>query len=291
MSVIVPVRNGEHTIADCVGSLLALDYPRASRQILVVDNGSTDRTAAILRALGVDVLRESRRGKSHALNRAIPACRGEIVAFLDADCVAERRWLSELVAGFEGEGVGAVAGEIEPYRPRTVTERYVARREAGMVRFALELDRPFAPGANVAFRRSALQRVGGFDPTFTSGEDVDISWRLLEQGRVRITYRPGAIAYHRGRASPRALLSQQVGYGYGRALLRRRHGMPRGYALGRPIDLLRAIGALAAATARQIGGRGDRIEVRLAALEVLRRVALRLGAATLAVSDLRRRRT
>ena len=87
VSVIVPVRNGERTVADCLTSLLELDYPTDSREILVVDNGSTDRTAEIVQRLPVTYLLEERVGRSHARNRGIEASSSELLAFIDADCV------------------------------------------------------------------------------------------------------------------------------------------------------------------------------------------------------------
>jgi len=93
VSVIVPVLNGERTIRECIVSLLNMDYPVERREILVVDNDSTDRTTDIIKNFPVRYLREERRGASHARNRGIEASKGAILAFTDADCAVTTRWL------------------------------------------------------------------------------------------------------------------------------------------------------------------------------------------------------
>ena len=114
VSVVIPVLNGEDMIRECLGSLLRLDYPVARREILIVDNGSTDRTAEIIREFPVRYLREEERGPSKARNLGIVKSQGDIVAFTDVDCVPTRGWLQELVRGFQSAEVGGVAGEIRP---------------------------------------------------------------------------------------------------------------------------------------------------------------------------------
>src|ERR671916_681647 len=111
VSIVVPVLNGERTLRGCLTSLLRVDYPPDRREILVVDNGSTDRTAEIIQSFPVQYLREEQRGCSAARNRGIQASRGELIASTDADCVVSSGWLRELVQAFdEEEGVGGVAG-------------------------------------------------------------------------------------------------------------------------------------------------------------------------------------
>lgn len=84
-----------------------MDYPPERREILVVDNGSRDRTGQIVASYPVTLLREVLRGPAAARNRGIEASRGQLLAFTDADCVVTTRWLQELVLGFEDEDVGS----------------------------------------------------------------------------------------------------------------------------------------------------------------------------------------
>ena len=126
-ALVIPALNEEETIGDCLVSLRRMDYPPERREILVVDNGSTDRTAEIIKSFPVRYLWEERRGFSAARNKGVKASKGEILAFTDADCIVSRGWLRELAQAFEEESVGGVAGEIVTYPPKTPVERYVAR--------------------------------------------------------------------------------------------------------------------------------------------------------------------
>src|SRR6266480_6290411 len=119
VSVIVPVRNGESTIADCLDAILATDYPADRREILVVDNGSSDGTSALIQSRPVRYLREHRRGVSNARNRGIAESNGEILAFVDADCLVEPQWLAELVRPFDDPEIGSVAGHLQHAPPTT----------------------------------------------------------------------------------------------------------------------------------------------------------------------------
>jgi len=126
--VIVPVRDGEPTIAGCIDAILATDYPPDRREILVVDNGSTDGTAALIQSRSVRYLREPKRGVSNARNRGIAESTGDVLAFVDADCLVEPQWLTELVRPFEDPAVGSVAGDLQHAAPTTAAERQALGR-------------------------------------------------------------------------------------------------------------------------------------------------------------------
>lgn len=284
-SVVVPVRNGAGTLAGCLESLVHGTYPSVSREIVVVDNGSTDDTARIADRYRVRTVYEPRRGRPHARNRGILESCGEIVAFTDADCLASPRWLSRLVEGFADDGVWAVAGEIHAHEPTTVTERFMARREEKWQQVVLSLPERFAITSNVAFRRQAFERIGTFDPEFVTAEDVDFGWRFFADDRMSLRYAPEAVVHHRLRRTLRELIVQQVGLGYGRAILRTRYGLPRGYALGSLAELGDAIGALGRIALRRRGGD----ELAFALHEVALRASLRIGSAGWRVSPRRLR--
>ena len=222
VTVIVPVLNGEPTIADCLTSLLRTDYPLEQREILVVDNGSTDRTCEIVARFPVRMVREPRRGLSHARNRGIEESGGRLLAFTDADCMVSTTWLSELVRGLEEEGGAAVVGEVVAYPPATPAERYTAMRKPSFHAWTVRRRRPGILFMNVALRREVFDRVGLFDPGCGSAEDIDFSWRFLDAG-LEVRRRPQAVVLHRHRTTARELFRQQVGYGRGQALLVRKY--------------------------------------------------------------------
>jgi GT2 family glycosyltransferase len=238
-SVVVPVRNGADTIADCLKALLDQTYPSDRVEIIAVDNASTDRTPQLIRRLPVRYVYEPRIGRSHARNRGIVASRGEVLAFTDDDCIADSGWLMALIAGFDSDEVSGVAGEIDPFAPQTAAERYAQAYYPSHQSVVLALDEPFAITANVAFRRDVFARIGGFDPAFVTAEDVDFGWRFFAAG-LKMAYAPAATVAHRTRPNAWQLFRQQAGYGYGRAILRERYGLRRGYALPRNRDIREA---------------------------------------------------
>src|SRR4029077_15981900 len=111
------VRDGEATLAHCLRSILAGSYPAECLEVVVVDNGSRDRSLEIATHFPVRTVVERRRGRSRARNTGIAHSRGEIVAFIDADCIASRDWLERLTDWFRSEDVWGVAGEIVPLAP------------------------------------------------------------------------------------------------------------------------------------------------------------------------------
>jgi glycosyltransferase involved in cell wall biosynthesis len=280
VSVVVPARNAERTIDACLQSLVRVDYDPERREILVVENGSTDRTGEIIREYPVRCLYEPLRGPSAARNRGVETAQGEIVAFTDSDCVVTKGWLRELIRGFEAPDVWAVAGEIVAYPPRTPAERYLAKYKGRWQEPALQATRPFAVSSNVAFRRETFDRLGLFDTRLIKAQDKDFGWRFYAEGDLRLAYSPEALVLHRHRPTAWRLFTQHVGWGYGAALLHRKHGLP--WSLQQEVtkqgELVRAAAAAGAAAMRYGIRGGDGTEVEDQAFELVRRLGLRAGA-------------
>jgi GT2 family glycosyltransferase len=198
-----------------------MDYPPERREILVVDNGSTDRTAEIIKSFPVRYLLEIQRGVSFVRNKGIRASSGEIVAFTDADCIVAKAWLCELVKSFGEEGVGGVAGEIVPYLPHTPAERYAARvRHLSPQKYLSRPQLPFAVFANLCFRREVFDRIGLLDESFLSaGESTDFCTRFLRETGLKLKYAPKAVVFHRHRQTVGQFCKQQWNYGRSHALL------------------------------------------------------------------------
>ena len=218
-TVVVPVRNGEATLPDALASLIALDYPPDRHEILVVDNDSSDHTAEIIRAHPVRYLHEPRRGVSNARNRGIAEARGELIAFIDGDCVADPVWLRELVAPFDDPEVGCVAGELGHLPGDTLTERQSTRMFGAWQRYAVGSNPPYAITANAAYRREVLERIGAFDPRMPRAQDVELGLRFSERSGMRIAYAERAVVRHRHRATQLGCFRQQLGWSYGAGLV------------------------------------------------------------------------
>ncbi len=280
VSVIVPVRDGESTIADCLDAILATDYPEDRREILAVDNGSTDGTAALIQSKPVRYLREERRGVSNARNRGIAESRGEILAFVDADCVVEPQWLTELVRPFEDPEVGSVAGDLQHTPSATAAERQAVRLLGNWQQFAFSSDPAYAITANAAYLREVLDRIGPFDPHMTRAQDVELGLRFQELSGKRLAFAERATARHRNRATQLGFFRQQLGWAYGAGLVGARFealggdpvAPPRVREIGRTA---RGLGIVAVARVR---GRGPMQWVEDAWYDLLRQIAWWVGA-------------
>ncbi len=221
VSVVVCTYNGARTIRECLEALLRLDYPDV--EVIVVDDGSTDATHAIAREYPFRLISTPNRGLSSARNTGWQAATGEIVAYIDDDAWPDPHWLRYLAHVFRTTGHAGVGGPNLPPADDGPIAWCVARAPGGPVHVLLsDHEAEHIPGCNMAFRRSALEAVGGFDPRFrTAGDDVDLCWRLQARGWT-LGFHPAAVVWHRRRGSIRAYWRQQRGYGRAEALLERK---------------------------------------------------------------------
>jgi GT2 family glycosyltransferase len=218
VSVVVCSYNGARTIGDCLDGLGRVEYPNF--EVILVDDGSTDATATIARMYGVRVISTPNQGLSAARNVGLAAANGEIVAYTDDDARPDTHWLSYLADTFVRTRHAAVGGpNIAPPGDGPIAA-CVANAPGGPVHVLVsDTEAEHIPGCNMAFRRTALQAIGGFDPRFRrAGDDVDVCWRLLERG-MTIGFNAAAMVWHHRRNSLRAYVKQQVGYGEAEALL------------------------------------------------------------------------
>jgi GT2 family glycosyltransferase len=219
--VIVCSYNGARTLAECCAGLRALDYP--NYEVIVVDDGSTDTTASIARQYGYRVISTENRGLSSARNTGLAAASGEIVAYLDDDAYPDPHWLTYLAIAFQTTAHAGLGGpNIAPPGDGVIAD-CVANAPGGPVHVLVgDQEAEHIPGCNMAFRKAQLQAIGGFDPQFrVAGDDVDVCWRIQQQGWT-IGFCPAAMVWHHRRNSVRAFWKQQRGYGRAEALLERK---------------------------------------------------------------------
>ena len=221
VSVVVCSFNGAATIAETLDAVADLDYPDV--EVIVVDDGSTDETAAIAAARGVWLVRQANAGLSAARNAGMRAASGELIAYLDDDAYPDRDWLRYLVRSFLESDHAAVGGPNVPPREDPLVADAVAHAPGGPIHVLVsDTEAEHIPGCNMAFRREALAAIGGFDPQFrAAGDDVDVCWRLQDSG-MTIGFSPAAVVFHHRRPSVRAYWRQQRGYGCAEALLERK---------------------------------------------------------------------
>ena len=221
ISVVVCTYNGGTVIRDCLEGLRKLDYPNF--EVIVVNDGSTDNTAAVLGEYDFRVITTENRGLGSARNTGMEAATGEIVAYLDDDAYPDPHWLTYLAATFRSTKHAAVGGpNIAPPGDGWIAE-CVANAPGNPAHILVsDQEAEHIPGCNMAVRKACLQAVGGFDPQFrVAGDDVDLCWRLRERG-LTLGFSPGAMVWHHRRNSVRAFWKQQVGYGRSEALLERK---------------------------------------------------------------------
>jgi mycofactocin system glycosyltransferase len=227
VTVVVPVRDRAESLDRCLGSLGG-DAP-----VVVVDDGSTDpgAVAEVCTRHGARlIVRAANGGPAAARNDAIATLHCELVAFVDSDCTVPEGWLGDLVWMFEDPDVGAVAPRIRPDpppvgTPGSVLTRYSDRRSAldlGQQPSEVGPERTvrYLPTAALVVRGSALAE--GFDTDLRVGEDVDLVWRLLDDG-WRIRYEPSVVVCHHEPTSWAGLLVRRFHYGTSAGPLARRH--------------------------------------------------------------------
>jgi O-antigen biosynthesis protein len=218
ISVIVCSYNGARTLRQCLSALAELDYP--NYEVIVVNDGSTDDTAAIAQDYAVRLINQPNKGLSGARNTGLAASEGEIVAYLDDDAFPHRYWLRYLAAAFgRSAHVGIGGPNLPPPNDGFVAECVAAAPGNPLHVLLSDEIAEHIPGCNMAFRKEALVAIGGFDPRFrAAGDDVDICWRLQDRGWT-IGFCPAALVFHHRRNSIRAYWKQQYGYGKAEAQL------------------------------------------------------------------------
>jgi peptidoglycan/xylan/chitin deacetylase (PgdA/CDA1 family)/spore germination protein YaaH/GT2 family glycosyltransferase len=221
VSVIIPAFNEERVIAASVARVLASDYP--ALQVIVVDDGSKDGTSRVVAdAFGgeerVTLLTLENGGKAAALNLALLDARGEVIIALDADTQFEPETIRRLVRWFADPRVGAVAGDARVGNRVNLVTRWQAveyitaqnlerRALAGFDAITV------VPGAVGAWRRAALDAVGGY-PVDTLAEDQDLTIAVQRAG-WRVTFDPRAVAWTEAPESFKALAKQRFRWAFG----------------------------------------------------------------------------
>jgi glycosyltransferase involved in cell wall biosynthesis len=256
LTVVICSLNGGDGVRRCIGALHRQTIADAI-QVVVVDDGSTDDTAAVAVANGAELVRHRiNRGLSVARNSGIARARAKVVGFLDDDCEPQPDWAERLLSAYDDDVVagaggpiavvsdaeGFMAGYLVRHNPLGVMELNLAHSGAFAYRFKLYVKRMWsAPppdtarpvyslvGANMSFRREILEAVGGFDERFTFGADeLDICYRIgIQLPWARLRFEPTAIVGHHFHASLRDTVRRARAYGVGSARFSRRWRDPR----------------------------------------------------------------
>lgn len=229
VSVVIPARNAEDMIENCLRSLSQLDYPKDRVEIIIADGLSTDRTREVAEDYGARVIVNQKIRVVSGRNVGFETAHGELIAFSDADCVMDKNWLKNSVKYFNDERVAAVGG------PNLVPQSATAFAKAAGLLFDYAFS--FGGGAptriydkviesrshasNAIYRADTLRRVMPIDEDMFEGEDVVMNEKIRSLG-YKLLYVPDVIVYHHRRATPKRWWSQMYGYGLGKILMRRK---------------------------------------------------------------------
>ncbi len=202
ISFLVPAYNEEETIEDTIKSLVNLDYPQNKKEIIIINDGSIDKTLEIAKKLErkysiVRVLNKKNSGKANSLNEAIKIAKGELIAVTDADSYPRKDSLKKMVGHFEEEGVAAVTSRVLVKNKKNYLERFQildysiiawTRKLLDFVNSVYVTNGPLS-----IYKKSVIKKVGGFDPKNLT-EDIEVTWHVLSEGyKTRMSY--SAVVY------------------------------------------------------------------------------------------------
>jgi mycofactocin system glycosyltransferase len=229
ISIVIPVKDRADELRRCLTSLSALDYPQEKLQIIVVDDGSSDDSPLVARQFRTMLVPSGGIGRGPAAARNVGAAMagGDILAFIDSDCSASKEWLNELIPAFNNPSMAAVGGQVDGMCTESAVDRY----EAVMSSLSLGArervgssgsDTFYLPSCNLLVRRDAFRSTGGFKDEMHVGEDVDLTWRLRDNGWT-ICYLPAGNVLHEHRSTIRSFMSRRFDYGTSEGMLQLLH--------------------------------------------------------------------
>ena len=197
ISIIIPAYNAEKTIGQCLKALLKQSYPADSYEVIVVDDGSTDKTGSIAQGFAIRYIRQENQGPAVARNKGVQEAKGDIILFTDSDCMPDVHWVKEMVKSFDVPEVVAVKGVYKTNQKSIVArfaqiefeERYEMLKKVN----SIDMIDTYSAG----FRREIFLKIGGFDASFPSAnnEDTELSYRMSKSG-YKMVFNPDAIVYH-----------------------------------------------------------------------------------------------
>jgi len=229
LSIVIPTFSRPRELAACLGSLARLDFPRASFDVVVVDDGGPEPldevVAPFASALDVQLLRQANAGPAAARNAGARRAKGSLLVFIDDDCAPAPDYLRALAARAAAAPDCTIGGlTINALRGNLCSSASQMLNDYLYAYFNAEPSRArFLTSNNMLVPAGVFRALGGFDTGFrlAAGEDRDFCERLLRDG-YSIQYAPEAIIYHSHRLTLRQYLRQHFTYGRGAATVHHR---------------------------------------------------------------------
>ncbi len=226
VSIILPTKNNDRTINECLKSVFSLNYPK--KEVIIVDGHSTDDTILIASMYEAKIMYENKGTRAGACNEGIKIAKGSIIAFTDADCTVGKTWLDDLVLALDRDegvvcatGPNAIPSDLDGFSkavglalstplgggPSTHTKVLTEKKYVNS-----------APGCNAVYYKDIFDKIGLFDESLITAEDADLNQRLKKSG-YKILYAPSAKVFHYHRTSLLKFFKQIYRYAIGRAQL------------------------------------------------------------------------
>jgi glycosyltransferase involved in cell wall biosynthesis len=227
ISLVICTKNRASSLPSCLRALAATQFDPRGWELIVVNNGSTDRTEDVLQSFArnapfrATVVNEPQPGQSRARNAGVRASHAPLVAFTDDDCYVARDFVTRVVEGFRNSKYGYIGGRVLLHDPSDAPETIKEDEKPEEVAPHSIVQPGFIHGANMSFRREVWDTVGGFDPLFGPGtrfvaDDVDFLARASAAGWAG-AYLPGPVVrHHHGRKPGPDVAKLRTTYARGR---------------------------------------------------------------------------
>lgn len=219
ISVIIPLKNDEKRIENCLKALFRQTLP--PQEICIIDGHSTDTSLDIARKYAVKIFYENYGTVGGARQVGLEYANGTYIAFTDSDCIPDEKWLQTLRENFYDDIIG-IGGGIQNIGTGIWEESIALALDsflgsAGSVQDRVLKTRRFVPsisGCNCMYRTKDLRAIGGYNTTYFMNEDTDINKRLQKKGKL--LYVPEALIYHNQNRNLNKFCKRMFWFGYGR---------------------------------------------------------------------------
>jgi cellulose synthase/poly-beta-1,6-N-acetylglucosamine synthase-like glycosyltransferase len=216
VSIIVPAKNEEKVVDNCIKSILNLNYPKEKMEVIVSIDGSKDKTLEICKKYKSKIkiiVSKPKRCKAEALNAVLPKAKGDIIAFYDADCIVDRNCLREAAKHFSKKDIAGVSGLLKSYNRNENTLTRILSMETCLASTLEHLisrcgSNAHFSGKNMYIRKEVLREVGLFD-THSFLEDVELSIRMKRNG-YKVVFEPNSVIWHEEPSSMDSFFKQRT---------------------------------------------------------------------------------